>query len=380
MTTLISQFSRLSDLAYDAAENGNWEEFLSLTEAVLGSTDVGLITGIPDSGGGRPQGQEHEWGRRTSEWYPDPTNDELMERTWRLPRGRMLIVQNLATSDHHDLAEHYKTFLLDSGLNHLVLALLPQERQRVSFFTLTRGAGQPAFSDEEIAFIEGLILHMRRALRLADRRQPPARENLFAKSPYGLVFLDDKGACVTINDTARDLVAKGDGISAKGDSVEVSGVRDFKALVASLVKSSLDFSPAIMRIERSQTHRPIAAILTPPPVEWSHLQGKDVSAVLILDDPEQSTSPELDILMSSFGLTRSEARLARALVETRTLKAAGAKLGIAPETARHHIKSVFHKTHTHSQAELVRVLVLHPTALFAAARGSRPEDVSEGER
>jgi DNA-binding CsgD family transcriptional regulator len=65
----------------------------------------------------------------------------------------------------------------------------------------------------------------------------------------------------------------------------------------------------------------------------------------------------IDLLRSHFGLTPAEARLALHLVAGETLRSAEAKLDISYETARTHLKSIFSKTGTCRQAELVVVIV-----------------------
>jgi DNA-binding CsgD family transcriptional regulator len=58
-----------------------------------------------------------------------------------------------------------------------------------------------------------------------------------------------------------------------------------------------------------------------------------------------------------FGLTPAEARLALHLLAGETLRSAEAKLSMTYETARTHLKSIFQKTGTCRQAELVVVIV-----------------------
>src|SRR5262245_7873562 len=65
----------------------------------------------------------------------------------------------------------------------------------------------------------------------------------------------------------------------------------------------------------------------------------------------------IDLLRCRFGLTPTEARLALHLVAGETLRSAEAKLSMTYETARTHLKSIFQKTGTCRQAELVVVLV-----------------------
>ena len=61
----------------------------------------------------------------------------------------------------------------------------------------------------------------------------------------------------------------------------------------------------------------------------------------------------IDRLRSHFGLTLAEARLALHLVTGETLRSAAAKLHISYETARTRLKSIFSKTGTCRQAEVV---------------------------
>ena len=65
----------------------------------------------------------------------------------------------------------------------------------------------------------------------------------------------------------------------------------------------------------------------------------------------------IELLRCHFGLTPAEARLALHLVAGETLRSAEAKLSMTYETARTHLKSIFQKTGTCRQAELVVVIV-----------------------
>ena len=75
-------------------------------------------------------------------------------------------------------------------------------------------------------------------------------------------------------------------------------------------------------------------------------------------------SLHLDRLHKRFGLTPSEGRLAVHLATGDTLRAASSTLGLTYETAHTQLKSVFAKTGTHRQTELVVVIlttVIFPT-------------------
>jgi len=87
---------------------------------------------------------------------------------------------------------------------------------------------------------------------------------------------------------------------------------------------------------------------------------------LIMNEP-------VELLRCHFGLTPAEARLALHLAAGETLRSADAKLRMTYETARTHLKSIFQKTGTCRQAELVVVIV---TAIPDCMRLGSKEQIS----
>lgn len=57
-----------------------------------------------------------------------------------------------------------------------------------------------------------------------------------------------------------------------------------------------------------------------------------------------------------FALTAAESRLALRLLTGESLRSAASALGITYESARSQLKSIFHKTRTHRQGELIVLL------------------------
>jgi DNA-binding CsgD family transcriptional regulator len=79
-------------------------------------------------------------------------------------------------------------------------------------------------------------------------------------------------------------------------------------------------------------------------------------AILILADTEDAGNTQLPLLCRAFRLTPSEARIALLLTEGKSLEEAARQLGVSRETVRSHLKSVFRKTGTHRQGELVALV------------------------
>jgi DNA-binding CsgD family transcriptional regulator len=88
-----------------------------------------------------------------------------------------------------------------------------------------------------------------------------------------------------------------------------------------------------------------------------HQPGQDVRALLTLNALGPKPGPSAAILAKTFRLTPSEAKLACIIARDAPPDIAARELKISRETARNQLKSVFAKTDTHRQSELVALLL-----------------------
>jgi DNA-binding CsgD family transcriptional regulator len=89
----------------------------------------------------------------------------------------------------------------------------------------------------------------------------------------------------------------------------------------------------------------------------AHQPGQEVRALLTLNALGPKPGPPLAILAKTFRLTPSEAKLACIIARGAPPDIAARELKISRETARNQLKSVFRKTDTHRQSELVALLL-----------------------
>lgn len=359
---LISQLGKLSDLAYEAAAGAcSWTDFVNETGRVFDAVHAVLTTEAPDRGTGLAEGPSHLWVQDQCGSYAG--RDPLMERAWRLPRGTVSLVQQIDEDPILGDSEFYRSFLAHNGLRHFVHVLLRQGPGRVAFFCLTRSDSQPPFSSEEIETVEALMPHLQRALRTAAPDHGYPATTLFETSPYGLVLLDRHGHALSANGLAHTMLDAVDGVSLQIDFLHLAGIRGNAetALAAHLGPVA---HPVSFRIDRPGVDAPLSALVTTVPDEWRQQEGGEAAALLVLSDPRSTSYPQASVLVELYGLTPREAGFAQTLVETRGLRPASGALGISTETARRHLKAVFEKTRTHSQSELIHLLVRHPAAFI----------------
>jgi DNA-binding CsgD family transcriptional regulator len=172
------------------------------------------------------------------------------------------------------------------------------------------------------------------------------------------IALDRRGFIVDVN-AAADAVFDND--------VKIMDkrlfVRDVEA--RALLKASLDelTNPAKLKTliaEPIIVQRPdkLPVILRIWPFDGAaHSPEQEVHALVTLNALGPKPGPPAAILAKTFRLTPSEAKLACIIARGAPPYIAARELKISRETARNQLKSVFAKTDTHRQSELVALLL-----------------------
>ena len=111
-------------------------------------------------------------------------------------------------------------------------------------------------------------------------------------------------------------------------------------------------SPIVVR--RIDKRPIVIQMQTVPPAARSPFLG--ARAILLIRDLDGSIAFDQALLAATFELTPAQARLAARLARGDSVEDAAEEAGVALATARNQLKSIFQKTGTHRQAELVALL------------------------
>lgn len=132
----------------------------------------------------------------------------------------------------------------------------------------------------------------------------------------------------------------------------------FRALVAGATSPSFDQERApalVVRLPRHDCRSPLVARAHPLARVVKSGFGQ-ATAMLCLINPDRRNSVDSEMLQITFGLTWAEARLAGILANGTDLFEAANRLRISRSTTRSHLRSIFAKTGTRRQGELVALL------------------------
>ena len=183
--------------------------------------------------------------------------------------------------------------------------------------------------------------------------------------PVGILLVNDDLRVLHLNNYAREIVNhnkvleySNDKLSAREKSVQ-KAITQFVESSVEQARAGVTQGSEAMFIKSSPQAEQIELIATP-----SVGDDGEIIIVLYLFDCSLERVVSRDILMRLYGLTKTEAKLSQLLVGGSTLDSAAQTLDISVNTARTHLKHVFHKTGINRQAELVHRIETGPAALL----------------
>jgi DNA-binding CsgD family transcriptional regulator len=183
----------------------------------------------------------------------------------------------------------------------------------------------------------------------------------------GFLLVDAEARPLFVNRAARALLDNHDGLRLEAGALSASdadGGRALRGLIKSCAgdASVVTGSGGDIALPRGAGRLPLDVVVTPVKQEtataimpWTFSQH--AIAIVLVSDPEREIQARVEDLRRRFGFTPAEAAFALEIVKGDGRQAAADRLGITVGTARSHLSSIFDKTGSRRQAELVRLLL-----------------------
>ena len=226
-----------------------------------------------------------------------------------------------------------------------------------------RSDGAVALDDPEIE------AHLARAAVFLDRYDAAAgtqdARSVLEEIPRSAAFLADGGAAIAGCNRAAAVAF---GISEGGPFAALpfeAGERELLQGVIRKVAAQKDGKVVILRLRSMVTGGPVILRVSPVESQGPRPLALVISTELVWPEGFAATVQE------AFGLTAAEVEIVRGVTLGLPLRDIAEARGRSLETVRTQVRSVLAKTETHSQAELVRVVLgLMDAALVPAAAGA----------
>lgn len=237
-----------------------------------------------------------------------------------------------------------------------------------------------AFDDPELSFLKRLVPHLQRAVETNRRLDQSARQaelalDILDKFQDALVLVTPDATVTYCNRAADALFSeRGSGVSVIRSRLACERTDDSNLLRRSIAAASGTEGDGsrlgnTISIERSAHLWPLTVHCLPltHPNRWS--LERQPAALLLLTDTARSFALSPEMLAQVFPFTAAEARLAHHLARGETLAKLAGSLGLSRATLASQLHTIFQKTHTRRQSDLVRLLHALPRLDF----GSLPE-------
>jgi DNA-binding CsgD family transcriptional regulator len=394
MTHSAETVSNLLGLLYEAAASPEqWPAFLQAVGDAGGSDDSYFVLVDPENRCIFTPNPGFDSGSRQAYAEYFFRHDVLLERfiAAKQIHGEWIGTSQSVISDqeyHRSLI--FNEFTVPLGRMHQCGALLGGLQAGLEGgIGFQRVAQKGAFGAEAVGLLALLAPHVKRAL-CTHRALTQARDQqgmlrqTVETIGHPLMSLDAHGKVRRLSSTAQAILDLRDGLeldrgrlraSVPGQHVQLCeliagaaatgsgrgaqfGVRYSTAGAPQAGGGSI-WTPSpggAMLITRRPPRRPLQLMVTP--FHSGEVLVDDRPAALVfLTDPDAQPASRATVLQAFYGLTPTECRLAELLAQGWELAQIAGKLHVAVGTVRTHLKSIYRKTGTGRQADLVRLVL-----------------------
>lgn len=351
------------DALYEAPlDPSQWEEFLRLITQATGGRCAGLL--VHDA-----RRAEHSI---SLQWGIDPEAIRLYAEhygkvdIWQQRAAPLAVEGWVGVSEEvispRELAETeiYNDYFRLFGVAHAAWSIPESTAGTISGLGVYRGPREGDFDSDALVLLGILAPHVKRAIRLhfrltTLRNRSESLKTALDAIPTGVILLSERMQIVAMNYAAERILAANNGLLATGGGLRAELQREssgLKKLLTEAVRNPLCVADEIDAISVSRRNLPPLHLLVSP------VRGLDsVRVIIFVTDPKQALRPASATLQSLFRLTPAECRVAMLLAGGQALSEMSGTLGVSRNTLKSQLASIYGKTCTSRQSELIRLLL-----------------------
>ena len=369
-------FERIVGLLNEAMlDDARWPETSALIDEAFGAKGSALAFGDEPTKGDvqiyftkcyhRGIDRSAWLGEYLRDYHPQ---DEHLPRLRALPDSKIVPIADLFTEQELKTSRTYNDVLARfDGQRGLTMRLDGPGGSRIVW-----GIADPVdgdgWSSARIDTIVRVLPHIRQYVRirtaLADAGALGASvAALLEHTGAGVVHLDRRGRIVEANDSARELLRRGDGLYDRAGSLKAAIPVDDARLQSLLARALPCFdrpgASGSMMVRRSPLVPSLSLHVKPVTHRETGHQSRTAAALVLIVDPVGRAGIEPHVVQAALGLTAMETEVALLLAESRTLRQIAATTGRGYNTVRTHLQHIFVKLGVSRQFEVAqRVLAL----------------------
>ena len=257
--------------------------------------------------------------------------------------------------------EFYRDWCRYLDVFYVVGAIFPSGPRAFGVLGVHRPRSAGPYDDEDKRLVSHFMPHLQRALRIREHLTQAAVQQRVSvdtldRCDAAALLVTADGRIIHANRLAEALLADGSALcQRKGRLVGVHETEN--ALLAALIReatriASVRIADGIMTLRRVD-RQPLTVLVAP--FRMNMTGHPAAGAIVFVRDPNRSISA-IATLRALFQLTPTEARIAQALANGRTIAEIASAHRATLQTVRKQMKIIFAKTGTNRQAQCVAVI------------------------
>jgi len=250
-----------------------------------------------------------------------------------------------AAMDRH---EFYDAIFHASGTRYFLGSRLYDEGDISVFHSVEFAPSHGHPQKDEISVFSRTARNLGKAWKLAktqDHRSSSTGSGfVFEHLPWAIFSVNQNARVMAVNETARKLVLSNEVISlVEGQLLTTSNGTN--TIIANFIKRAIAGHAGSVALPMKNASVPLI-------MQSLSVPGRQ-AAYLFIRDPRQCPVLLDHVLPGLFGLSAAELRVVNVLAQGKNLQAVAEELLISRNTVRNHLQSIFKKTNTQSQPELL---------------------------
>ncbi len=368
----VQEYSQLLGLLYDGhIEEDPYCNFLDRLRAIIDCNFASITLREPIGNDGGLLFVSSDTLQKTFiDDHSNPYTDQYYNTNLmtNLPWGKVHSLDQITSYSSLEETELYKICMKPINIYHMMgMDLRNANGQRFSV-RLCRPKEMPNFNADEREFFEELGTHIQRAVANGMQLiQLDSERKLLAKTisgrSIGTISLDRRGKVINCNLAADEMARSKDGFSISDNQLQIANSKarsEFFEKIEAMTQAESEETQSLlhaMSIERPSGKSPYEMLIKAIPIDRSVESEKTPHVMVFFSDPEKKVEIDIKMLISLYGLTRAESLLAKNLAAGYSLDQSAANLGIARNTARAQLRSIFAKTGVTQQSMLVSLIL-----------------------
>ena len=283
------------------------------------------------------------------------------------PNDVITYSHKILSNSEFEKCEYYNDYFRLDGMFYCFGMKVDLGLAAPAFLSSVRPKRHGPFGVPEALVFETLLPHLQRAMKLhlqfsqlkANVDGFDSALNAFDVAVFGL---DASGHVVLMNLAARSIIQSSDGIAVKAGRLVATETKQnthLQSLIAGVISTAANTEcPHGGALLLSRRRKPSALRVTVTFIPHTLIGNTDrLSALVFVADPDRRTLPRSATLTALFALSPTECRVADLLVAGSDVTAVAETLQLSEGATRFHLKSIFRKTATKRQSELMKLVL-----------------------